>query len=107
MQVALETAHKGARQVEAKPGGLRVYLEWMKETFRVSHSAPGIAEPNHHPIRLSPGVHRQFLSLLLLHGAFAILGQVQEYLHQALPVGPHRVLIFLNLPSAGDSCVPQ
>ena len=107
MQVALETAHQGARQIETEPGRLRVYLKRMKKTFRVSHSAPAVAEPNHHPIRLPPGIHRQFLPPLFLHGAFAVLGQVQEYLHEALPVGPHRGQIFLNLPPAGDARVPE
>ena len=79
----------------------------MKETFRVSHSASAIAEANHHSRRFPASLHRQFLSFLFLHGAFTILGQVQEYLHQALPVGPHRRQIFLNLPPAGDPCVPQ
>jgi hypothetical protein len=79
----------------------------MKETFRVGHSASGIAEVNDHPRRLPASVHRQFLPLLFLHGAFTILGQIQEYLHQALPVGPHRRQIFLNLPPAGDPGIPQ
>ena len=107
MQVTLETAHQGARQIKTKPGGMRLRLEWMKESLRVSYPASGIVEANRHPHSFPPGAHGQLLSLLVLHGALAILGQVEEYLHQALPVGPYGRQIFLQLPLAGDPAIPQ
>jgi hypothetical protein len=79
----------------------------MKEPLRVSHPTPGIAKANLDHDTFTPRAHGQFLPLLVLHGALAILSQVEEHLHQALAVGPNRRQIVLNFPPARDAAIAQ
>jgi hypothetical protein len=83
------------------------HLEGAKEALRVGNPGSCIAEANHYSQCFAPGAHGQFLPLLEFHGALAILGQVEENLHQALPVSPHRGQIIFNLPSHRDSTISQ
>jgi hypothetical protein len=89
MQVAFKAAHQSAREIKAQPGRLGILLKWMEEALRVGDAAAGIAETNGDTQALAPGTHGQFLSLLFLHGSFAVLSQVEEDLHQTLTVRPH------------------
>jgi hypothetical protein len=51
--------------------------------------------------------HRHLLTAALLHGALAVLGEVQKHLHQALPVGPDRGNIVVDPPLHGHTVVEQ
>src|SRR5580658_1678265 len=107
MQVAFKTAHQGARKIKAQPGRLGVLLKRMEEPLRVCNPPAGIAEANRDSQVLAPGTHGQFLPLSFLHGALAVLCQVEEDLHQALTVSPHRRQILLYLPAGGYSTFTQ
>ena len=98
MQVTFKAAHQSAREIKAEPGRLGILLKGMEEPLRVGNPATGIAKANGDAQSVAPGSHDQFLLRLFLHGALAVLGQVEEDLHQALPVGPHRRQIVFDLP---------
>jgi len=68
---------------------LGISLEGVEEPLRVGNAASGIAKANRYSQSFALGAHRQFFPRLFFHGALAVLGQVEEDLHQALPVSPH------------------
>jgi hypothetical protein len=102
MQIALETAHQRAGKVKSQASRLCVGLKGMKEPLRVSHPAPGVTETNRYPQTFLTGAYRQLPALPFLHGALAVLGKVQEHLHQTLAVCPNRRQVVSDLPVAAD-----
>jgi len=62
---------------------------------------------NGHTRSFAPGDYCQFFALLLLQRAFAVLGQVEEHLHQTLAIGPHHGKIVFHLPLRGHAALAQ
>src|ERR1700761_5528333 len=89
-QISSERTHERARQVEAQAGGFRVLLKGLEEYLRMFDAAPIVADRNQDALffrydgNVYPGIS------LIAQYPFAVLGQIQKDLHQAMGVCPDR-----------------
>src|SRR5690349_8797915 len=82
-------------------------LEWPEQPLGTGYSAARVAKLYDHSLLFDSGVDGQLTARLVQKGAFAVLGEVEEDLHQTLPVGPDHRQALIYGPSQLDVFFPQ
>ncbi len=77
---------------------MRAGLEWAEQTFGMRDAAAGVLDANYHTLAFGAGGNFERANGLIEHGALAILGEIEEDLHQALAVGPDGGQSGLDVP---------
>jgi hypothetical protein len=86
---------------------LGLALKGPEKPFRERHPAPCVSEPNRDSLRLAASADCELLVGFLLHCTFTVFDEIQEDLHQALPVRPNSRKIPLDFPVCGHAGITQ
>jgi len=77
-------------------------LERTEQSLGLGYSAASITEPYSYALLLDSGRDAKLAARLVQQCTFAVLSQIEEDLHQTLPVGPYRRNTWLHEPSQLD-----
>jgi len=106
-EVSSERTHQCSRQIQPEPCGLSALLKRPEEPLWIRNAAPGIAKADQHTLFVGRGRDREQTRRLAQHCSLAVLGQVEEDLHQTLTVGPHGREAGLDDPLQVDAFVAE
>jgi hypothetical protein len=82
-------------------------LERAEQTVRIADTPARILHPDSDAVFLGPRPNAQLTYRLILHGALAVLDEIQEDLDQALAIGPNRRKPRLDFPLHLEAVLAQ